>query len=77
MLPRCNTDGMTLHLEEISATVSPAPATSLCSIRRVGTARRPYHPANIRLLSLPSKYPELDPVDIICQFVRDNWLPNC
>ena len=33
-------------------------------------------PGNITLLPLPSKSPELNPVENIWQFMRDNWLSN-
>ena len=33
-------------------------------------------PDNITLLPLPPKSPELNPVENIWQFVRDNWLSN-
>jgi len=33
-------------------------------------------PANITLLPLPAKCPELNPVENVWQFMRDNWLPN-
>ncbi len=33
-------------------------------------------PDNITLLSLPPKSPELNPVENIWQFMRDNWLSN-
>lgn len=33
-------------------------------------------PANITLLPLPSKCPELNPVENVWQFMRDNWLSN-
>ena len=33
-------------------------------------------PANITLLPLPAKCPELNPVENIWQFMRDNWLSN-
>lgn len=33
-------------------------------------------PDNIRLLPLPSKSPELNPVENVWQFMRDNWLSN-
>ena len=33
-------------------------------------------PDNITLLALPSKSPELNPVENIWQFMRDNWLSN-
>ena len=33
-------------------------------------------PPNITLMPLPSKCPELNPVENIWQFMRDNWLSN-
>lgn len=33
-------------------------------------------PANITLLPLPLKCPELNPVENVWQFMRDNWLSN-
>ncbi len=33
-------------------------------------------PANITLLPLPPKCPELNPVENVWQFLRDNWLSN-
>jgi len=33
-------------------------------------------PANITILALPPKSPELNPVENIWQYMRDNWLSN-
>ena len=33
-------------------------------------------PHNITILPLPPKSPELNPVENIWQFMRDNWLSN-
>ena len=33
-------------------------------------------PANISIIALPAKCPELNPVENIWQFMRDNWLSN-
>src|SRR4051812_35857908 len=33
-------------------------------------------PANITLVPLPSKAPELNPVENIWQFMRENWISN-
>ncbi len=38
--------------------------------------RRAPVPDNITLLPLPPKSPELNPVENIWQFMRDNWLSN-
>jgi transposase len=32
-------------------------------------------PANITLMPLPAKAPELNPVENVWQFMRENWLP--
>ena len=77
VLPRCNTEGMTLHLAEIAATVAPG-AHAVLMVDQAG-----WHgsgalivPPNITLMPLPSKCPELNPVENIWQFMRDNWLSN-
>jgi hypothetical protein len=33
-------------------------------------------PRNITIIPLPSKCPELNPVENVWQFIRDNWLSN-
>ncbi len=33
-------------------------------------------PENISIITLPAKCPELNPVENIWQFMRDNWLSN-
>src|SRR5262250_1854761 len=33
-------------------------------------------PANITIVALPPKCPELNPVENVWQFLRDNWLSN-
>ena len=51
-------------------------------IRRAGIkprehqAKRLVVPANITLVLLPSKAPELNPVENIWQFLRENWISN-
>jgi len=68
---------MTLHLEEISAAVAPG-AHAVLLLDQAG-----WHgsaaldvPANITLLPLPPRSPELNPVENVWQFMRDNWLSN-
>lgn len=77
VLPRCNTQGMALQLAEISAAVAPG-AHAILLLDQAG-----WHdsgalavPDNITLLLLPSKCPELNPVENICQFMRQNWISN-
>jgi len=68
---------MALHLEEISLAVAPG-AHAVLLLDQAG-----WHlstdlvvPNNITLLPLPAKCPELNPVENIWQFMRDNWLSN-
>lgn len=37
---------------------------------------RAHRPTNITLSPLPSKCPELNPVENVWQFIRENWLSN-
>ena len=77
MLPRCNTQAMTLHLAEISKAVKPrAHAVILLDQAGWHSARALKVPDNITLLPLPPRSPELNPVENIWQFMRDNWLSN-
>ncbi|MGY4398972.1 hypothetical protein ACVWZA_004183 [Sphingomonas sp. UYAg733] len=77
VLPRCNTEGMALHLAEISAAVAPgAHAILLLDQARWHGSGALIAPANITLLPLPSKCPELNPVENVWQFMPDNWLSN-
>ena len=77
ILPRCNTAAMGLHLAEISRTVTPgAHAVLLFDQAGWHLSARLDIPANITLLPLPPKSPELNPVENIWQFIRDNWLSN-
>ena len=77
VLPRCNTEGMTLHLAEIAATVAPgAHAVLLLDQARWHGSGALIVPPNITLMPLPSKCPELNPVENVWQFMRDNWLSN-
>ena len=78
VLPRCNTAAMALHLAEISQ----AGRTGLPR-RHLLLDQAGWHlsdklaiPANITLMPLPPKSPELNPVENIWQFIRDNWLSN-
>src|SRR6266851_4833621 len=77
ILPRCNTAAMALHLEEISRTVTPG-AHAVVLLDQAGwhLSDKLDIPANITLMPLPPKSPELNPVENIWQFMRDNWLSN-
>ena len=77
VLPRCNTAAMALHLVEISQAVAPG-AHAVLLLDQAGwhLSDKLAIPANITLMPLPAKSPELNPVENIWQFMRDNWLSN-
>jgi transposase len=77
VLPRCTSESMSLHLAEISHSVAPG-AHAVVLLDQAGwhQSRRLAVPANITLLYLPAKAPELNPVENVWQFLRDNWLSN-
>ena len=77
VLPRCNTEGMTLHLAEISAAVAPG-AHAMLILDQAGwhISASLVIPANITILPLPAKCPELNRQENVWQFMRDNWLSN-
>ena len=77
VLPKCNTRAMQWHLEEIATQVAPA-AHAVVLLNRAG-----WHmtdkldiPNNITLMPLPPRAPELNPVENIGQFLRENRLSN-
>jgi transposase len=68
---------MNAHLAEISAAVDPG-AHAVLIMDQAGwhtTAKRRL-PENITILPLPPRAPELNPVENLWQFMRDNWLSN-
>jgi transposase len=68
---------MNLHLAEISKAVAPG-AHAVVIMDQAGwhTTPKLKVPDNITILPLPSKSPELNPVENIWQYMRDNWLSN-
>ena len=77
VLPFCNIIAMNLHLAEISQAVAPG-AHGVLLMDQAGwhTSDRIVIPDNISILLLPPRSPELNPVENIWQFMRDNWLSN-
>jgi DDE superfamily endonuclease len=77
VLPRCNSAAMTLHLAEIATAVAPG-AHAVMLVDQAGwhVSRKLVVPPNITLLPLPPKCPELNPIENVWQFMRDNWLSN-
>jgi hypothetical protein len=76
-LPFADTGAMQLHLEEISCTVARG-AHAVLLLDRAGwhTTGNLSVPKNITLIFLPSRSPELNPVEQIWQYIRANWLSN-
>ena len=77
VMPRCTTEAMVHHLDEISATVIPG-AHAVLLLDQAGwhTTKTLPVPDNITLLPLPARSPELNPVENVWQFMRENWLGN-
>lgn len=77
VLPKCNTQAMQWHLEELSSQVA-AGAHAVVILDQAGwhTSSKLDIPANITLVPLPPRSPELNPVENIWQFMRENWLSN-
>ena len=78
VLPFVNTEAMNLHLAEISAKVMPG-AHAVITLDGAGwhqTGGKLNLPDNISLLPLPPYSPELNPVENIWQFLRQNHLAN-
>ena len=76
-MPRCTTEAMTLHLAEIARAVAPGPHPVLL-LDQAGwpMTKKLVIPANTTLLPLPARSPELNPVENLWQFIRENWLGN-
>src|SRR4029077_4979539 len=76
-LPRCDTEAMNLHLAEIATEIAPGKHAVLL-LNQAGwhLSNRLVVPATITLMPLPPKCPELNPVENVWQFIRENWLSN-
>ncbi len=76
-LPHADTEAMQLHLYEISRSVARG-AHAVLLLDRAGwhTTGNLAVPNNISLIFLPSRAPELNPVENIWQYLRANWLSN-
>jgi putative transposase len=76
-MPDADSEAMQLHLEEVSRVVRRG-AHAVLLLDRAGwhTSRRLAVPKNITLVFLPSRAPELNPVENVWQSLRQNWLSN-
>ena len=79
MLPRCTTEAMTLQLAEIAQAVAPG-AHAIVLVDQAGwhLSKRLVVPANITLVPLPAKAPELNPMEnvwqTVCSLPKRRWL---
>ncbi len=76
-MPFADTEAMQLHLNEISRTVARG-AHAVLLLDRAGwhTTGNLDVPKNMTLIFLPSRAPELNPVENVWQYLRSNWLSN-
>jgi DDE superfamily endonuclease len=76
-LPFADTEAMQLHLDEISRHVADG-AHAVLLLDRAGwhTTAKLDVPSNVTPIFLPSRAPELNPVENIWQYLRANWLSN-
>ena len=77
VMPYCDTHAMNAHLAVIGEEVAPG-AHAVILVDQAGwhTTPKLEVPDNITLMPLPPRSPELNPVENIWQFIRDNWLSN-
>lgn len=75
VMPHADAEAMQAHLQAISAQVAHGAWAALL-LDRAGwhTTRRLEFPHNIVPILLPPRAPELNPVENIWQFLRQNWL---
>ena len=68
---------MALHLAEIARHITPSKHCALL-VDQTGwhMSKRLAVPANVAVVPLPAKCPELNPVENVCQFMRNNWASN-
>lgn len=76
-LPNADTEAMQLHIDEIARTVARG-SHAVLLLDRAGwhTTDKLRIPKNMTLILLPSRAPELNPVENIWQYLRANWLSN-
>ena len=76
IMPAANTEGMNEHLKEICTQIAPSSiAVVICD--RAGwhkSSKELVLPDNIRLLPLPAYSPELNPMENVWDYLRQNKL---
>lgn len=77
MMPKANARAMQAHLDEISLTVARG-SHAVLLFDRAGwhTTAKLTVPNNITIILLPSRSPELNPMENVWQYMRQTWLSN-
>ena len=77
VMPEVNTEAMEAHLAEISRNGSPG-AHAVLVLDGAGwhSSPRLRVPDNVSLLPLPRYAPELNPVENVWEYLRQNWLSH-
>lgn len=78
VMPNSDTHAMQLHLDEISLHVARGAHAALI-MDRAGwhTTPKLKVPKNMTIILLPSRSPELNPMENIWRYMRQNWLATC
>ncbi len=77
VMPHANTNALNAHLAEISLAVEPgAHAVLMLDQAEWHTSSTLEVPGTITLMPLPPRSPELNPVENVWQFMREDWLSN-
>ena len=76
-MPHANTEALNSHFAEIGRAVEPG-AHAVVMLDQAGwhTSLALEVPGNITLMPLPPRSSELNPVENVWQFMRENWLSN-
>ncbi len=75
--PKCNTDAMQVQMDEISEAVLPGNhAVVLADGAGWHVTKNLKLPKNVSLMIIPPYCPELNPMENIWQFIRQNYLSN-
>jgi hypothetical protein len=76
-MPYADTEAMQMHVDEISCRVARG-SHAVLLLDRAGwhTTDKLNIPKNMTLIFLPSRSPELNPVENVWQYLRANWLSN-
>jgi transposase len=76
-MPHANTAAMQMHLDEIAKAVEPFHhAVILMDCAPWHTTKKLNVPANITIIPLPPVSPELNPVEQVWNWLRQNFLSN-